>query len=506
MFDKKYKLAKEEATDLRGAIKRLEGRDFDTEIKAMAQQLFENEARSLKHKNACTAIKKKIKKEERKLKKLNDKIAAVPAEPINIEECLSRKDRLLVSQADITSKIEANSRAIEESNKFIEKAKEFLRDFDVDSLGEKRQVAEKQSLELDELVRQIESETRTFDIFCSRAKDLEDIPCGDQFVTSCKFIKDAYKASKLIDGVEKTLEELAAKKASGEAKILELDLAAVEDHLSKYDKLLEKKTKAENDNTKTRLDSERNNNQRLSAEAVLVSNQKDIDYYYQNQEAIENYNGLILRVQEGEKDLVGLHQSLDNCEAEMLDLYKTHGSLEQGAKNLEEQKGELLTLREEFGSYDLYMKCMHNSGIAYDIIKKKLPVINNEIAKILTNIVSFDVFLEDDGRKLDIYIKHPRFEPRPLELGSGAEKTISAMAIRLALLNVSSLPKGNIFILDEPGAALDEENMEGFVRILDMVKGYFKTVLLISHLDSLKDSVDTQIVIDKKKGFAYINQ
>jgi len=73
-------------------------------------------------------------------------------------------------------------------------------------------------------------------------------------------------------------------------------------------------------------------------------------------------------------------------------------------------------------------------------------------------------------------------------------------------LNVSSLPKGNIFILDEPGTALDEENMEGFVRILDMVKDYFKTVLLISHLDSLKDCVDTQIVIDKKGGFAYINQ
>ena len=91
-------------------------------------------------------------------------------------------------------------------------------------------------------------------------------------------------------------------------------------------------------------------------------------------------------------------------------------------------------------------------------------------------------------------------------MGSGAEKTISAMAIRLALLNVSSLPKGNVFILDEPGTALDEENMEGFVRILDMVKGHFKTVLLISHLDNLKDCVDTQLVIDKKGGLAYINQ
>ena len=68
-------------------------------------------------------------------------------------------------------------------------------------------------------------------------------------------------------------------------------------------------------------------------------------------------------------------------------------------------------------------------------------------------------------------------------MGSGAEKTICAMAIRLALLNVSTLPKGDVFILDEPGTALDEDNMEGFVRILDMIGTQFKTVLLISHLE-----------------------
>ena len=90
-------------------------------------------------------------------------------------------------------------------------------------------------------------------------------------------------------------------------------------------------------------------------------------------------------------------------------------------------------------------------------------------------------------------------------MGSGAEKTIGAMAIRLALLSVSSLPKGDIFVLDEPGTALDEDNMQGFVEILSTIKTYFKTVLLISHLDDLKDCVDMQITIDKKNGFAFVN-
>ena len=147
---------------------------------------------------------------------------------------------------------------------------------------------------------------------------------------------------------------------------------------------------------------------------------------------------------------------------------------------------------------------MHSNGISYDIIKRKLPVINEEISKILTNIVSFEAMFVNDGKKLDILIKHPGYDPRPIEMGSGAEKTIAAMAIRLALLNVTTMPKGDIFVLDEPGTALDEENMEGFVRMLEMIKSQFKTVLLISHLDALKDIVDKQIIIEKEDGFAKV--
>jgi DNA repair protein SbcC/Rad50 len=91
-------------------------------------------------------------------------------------------------------------------------------------------------------------------------------------------------------------------------------------------------------------------------------------------------------------------------------------------------------------------------------------------------------------------------------MGSGAEKTIAAMAIRLALLNVSTLPKGDVFILDEPGTALDEENMEGFIRILDIIKNEFKTIFLISHLEVLKDIVDKQIIINKEDGYAKVNE
>ena len=155
-------------------------------------------------------------------------------------------------------------------------------------------------------------------------------------------------------------------------------------------------------------------------------------------------------------------------------------------------------------AYEMFMRCMHANGISYNIIKDRLPIINDEILKVLANIVDFEVFFENDDKKLEIYIKHPQYDPRPLSMGSGAEKTLASMAIRLALISITNLPKCELFILDEPATALDQEHMEGFIRLLDMIKNQFKTVILISHLDSLKDVVDMTIDIQKENSYAKV--
>ena len=133
-----------------------------------------------------------------------------------------------------------------------------------------------------------------------------------------------------------------------------------------------------------------------------------------------------------------------------------------------------------------------------------LSVINSEIAKILNSIVDFEVFFDNVGSKLEIYIKHPKYDPRPLSMGSGAEKTIASMAIRLGLISITNLPKGEIMIMDEPATALDEEHMDGFIRLLQMIKSQFRTVIIISHLEVLKDVVDMTIDIQKKDGYAHV--
>ncbi len=276
--------------------------------------------------------------------------------------------------------------------------------------------------------------------------------------------------------------------------------------MQKYEDVLEMRDGIYNAINQNELVIDKNESKVTTLNLEVEKLQGKIEEYEENREAIENLEQLIEEKVEQQNNLKAQQIILNDCNEEIVDLIKERGSLEQRLENLVSQQQELETMRDSYSAYDLFMRCMHSNGISLDIIKKKLPVINTEISKVLANVVDFEVFFESEGNKLDIFIKHPKYEARPIEMGSGAEKTIAAMAIRLALLSVSSLPKGSIFILDEPATALDAENLEGFIRILDMVKSYYQTVLLISHVDSLKDVADLTIEIDKVNGFACVNQ
>lgn len=504
IFDKKFKMAKEDASDLRGALRRMEGREFDEEITVAKQDLSVNEKKITAQRNKCKKMEADLCSLQEDLKNIQQTVDSIPTEIIDI---LSLKEKLKANELKLVrtkGETKVYKEDLQDVTGKLEKAERFLLDFDIDIYKEKERQIENIGKQIDSLSS---SQDRLQTLMGQKRKKislLDEVPCGNEF-KHCKFIKDAYGARESIVVDEHSLAKIVLDKGRFTEDLETLDPDKTSDYIEKHRQLLERCQSWKNALSKYTLQIEKNNAVINSVNHENVSLQEKIEEYEKNKEAIENVQGLM-----DEKFLISnkikKHNStLQACKGNILTLYKENGSLEQEVVSLEASKAELESLREEFSCYDLYMRCMHPNGISYDVIKKKLPVINAEIAKVLANVVDFEVFFEEDGKKLNILIKHPKYDARPLEMGSGAEKTIAAMAIRLALLSVSTLPKPNLFILDEPGTALDETNMEGFVRILDMVKSYFKTVLLISHLDSLKDCVDRQITIERKGDFAHVN-
>tara|TARA_R100000008_G_scaffold63889_1_gene41039 strand:- start:1694 stop:4843 length:3150 start_codon:yes stop_codon:yes gene_type:complete len=505
IFEKKFKLAKEDSTDLKGALRRLESRNYDEEIVEASATLEEKRVELKRHETQCEILKTKIDDITETCESLKNSIEAIPEEVINVIDTKREIKKRNMQIASLELEDAENKNILISKKATSEKIIEYLAKIDIDALNRQNSIitnlsTQRQEQEniLNDLLSQIEQIEK-------KSKLLDGIPCGSDY-PQCKFIRDANVAVANLPHVQQERENSQTQFKILDKKLSSMRPKAVEEQLEKYNLVLQKQNTVTHEIADLNLSIEKGQAsiERLTYELKEFEQKKQ--KYEENKEVIENFEEFSSELATCHANLEKAEKQYNKCENQKLELYKEIGSSEERVQSIKEQKQEYLSLREEYSAYDLYMRCMHTSGIAYDIIKRKLPVINQEIAKVLANIVDFEIFFEDSGKKFDIFIKHPRHEPRPIEMASGAEKTMGAMAIRLALLSVSSLPKSDLFILDEPGTALDEENMEGFIRILELIKVYFKNVLLISHLDSLKDCVDMQIVIEKKSGYAKVNQ
>jgi len=504
IFETKFKLAKDQSSVIKAALRRLENKNFDSEASEIRQLVIDNEEKT---KNKVDEIEKNkviISDLSKEIQSLEDKISKIDSENIDIVSVKSEIKSLEETRDTLLQDNFAKNKKIEESEAFIQKAQAFLSEFNIDDVKSKKQNLASLINQLDALNASTAEQKNLLSIYKTHTDGLNNLPCGKTYLDSCSFIKEANEYLSKVDVVELAIQQGETNGQQLAAQIAEIDENKLNNYIEKFEKLRLKKNDEEKNIINFNLVIEKNKNVITGLSEKLRHLSEKLKFYEEHKDAIENKKSLLVELTTKKVDVENTKVLVKSLELELASLYKEHGSLEQKIETIKQNEKEKVSLEKQYAAYELFMRCMHSNGIAFDLIKKNLPVINQEIAKVLSNIVEFEVFFENTDNKLDIFIKHPKYDARPLENGSGAEKTLAAMAIRIALINITNMPKPNVFILDEPGTALDNDNMEGFIRILDLVKNYFDITVLISHIDQLKDAVDTNIEISRNEGFAFV--
>ena len=488
VFERKFKLAKEDSSDFKGAVRRMSERNFEQEIKDAKEELFQGEKKLILLESRCRKMKERLIESQGNVAQAAKKIETVPAEVINIADVRSTIRKAMVDLAAEQKFLEKSKEDLRSQKSLVVKVTGLLTNYDIDGL----KVDEQTAIDLWSKVTALKDKLIRIE---EKATSLSD----PEFLRGCKCLREAEEALKQKPDVEKEVNTFISEHQN-------LDAVKIAKMIEQHGSLQKKKDDTGRGIVRTELAIAKAENNINSLAAKLKTLKTKETSYEENKEAIENLERLMTDRDEEQQKADKTEKRLDACADEHLTLNRQIGSLEQKVENIEAQQLEAESLRREYAAYELFMRCMHSNGIAYDIIKKRLPIINQEIAKVLTNLTDFEVFFEEAGNKLEISIKHPKHDPRPLSMASGAEKTMASMAIRLALLQISNLPKSDIMILDEPGTALDETHLQAFTQMLELLKTQFKTILLVSHLDSLKDVADITIDIAKKDGFAFVNQ
>ena len=370
-----------------------------------------------------------------------------------------------------------------------------IEDIDFDDIRKTKE--ELDTTERDLLVFSGEIDTKAAAIRSDKRaiKKLKDVPCEDSFPT-CKYIVSAKKAENTM--LKKHAELVQARKKAGIMKsvIKKLLQKNVDEKLEQKQDFDEKRYSLTQDLSVCDmsilgLEGYIANSVRGLEEAKAILSRMRL--HLCSSESAKERNILIRKKKIADEKLVEAKRKAQDLSERIGLLTAEIDQLRKEARQFEKNNQLVYVL-------GLLQKALSRDGIPLQIVKKKLPVINHEIANILQGVTGFTVELEvDNSSGMDIMLNYGDSK-RVIECCSGMEKMMSSLAIRTALVRVSSLPKCDTLIIDEGFGALDASNVEACTALLRSLTKTFRLILIISHIDTVRDVVDNVIEISSTAG------
>ncbi len=228
-----------------------------------------------------------------------------------------------------------------------------------------------------------------------------------------------------------------------------------------------------------------------------------IKEYYKNEKQIKRNKEIRNDIVDVRSDLDDVKKIIKSNNSDILKLNGRISALQNQKESIEDRIQEVKGLEEQSKLFEFYLNSLSKDGVSYELIEKALPMIEGEVNNILAQIVDFGMKLEIDGKNINEYLVYGD-QRWSLEMCSGMERFISGLAIRVALINVCNLPRPNFLVIDEGFGTLDSENLQSLFMLFTYLKTQFDFVIVISHIDSMRDVVDNLIEIKKVEGFSHV--
>lgn len=489
IFDRMFEQAKIDVNVNKGALKNLPDRDWAKLASIYNERLVDRE----------TQIQEKdhlLHESQLRLQDLRSQLAEfkdfTPVTKTQVDQQRSYVTSLEDTVTKTRQEIDASSKQISEKLDKITKIDDVLRDNDLGEL-KKRLEAYKTLESSFESLRLVHEKDATLLKQQERSlKILDEVPCGDSF-PGCKFIKDAFKQKEKVEPQREKVQRALEKLQKAEGALEDLKKEDLVNRVSKLEQLRTMRSSLQNDVARLEVTKERRDHD-LTVNLPKLDEAKrrlaELEEALKNEENVE---AVALR-----NSLDEVQRTIKKLDSEKLALASEVGRIQSDFNKLEGDRKARQDLLQMMKAHELIAQAFSRKGIPSLIVASQLPLINAEVAKILSGIVNFTVELvqDDDSDAMEIYIDYGDSK-RIIELGSGMEKTIAALAIRVALINISSLPKTDMFIIDESFGPLDPASVEACNRLLTSLKRYFKTIIVITHVEGVKDVADHIIEVQK---------
>ena len=315
------------------------------------------------------------------------------------------------------------------------------------------------------------------------------------------FVRDAVQAKTELIGDKEDANKLLDTLANLNTELEKF--AWVEKAYETYTKLLTDRSKVKDEIATVSRNLLIAKNELEKLDVILKNVNTQIDLYNRNGVAVDSNNKIQSKISSYRNSITKLDIELQKQTRGMMDINGKKELFANQIVRLDELIREVTDMEEEALSYQLYMNAVGRDGIPYQVICNTVPEIEREVNSILSQVVDYTVQFETDGKNVVPYVVY-EYGRWPIELTSGFERFVASVAIRIALTNVSNLPKTTFLALDEGFGTLDPDHLSTMYTLFSFLKSNYDFILVISHLDALKDAVDKQIELKKEGNFSKV--
>ena len=505
IFDKLYSHAYNENRDNASLIRKFKRDDFTQQLADIQIDLKRVEAEYKLEEVSLTTAKEEVDKHNQKLISLNEKIVKVKSDNYSKEELETKKSTSETSLTELISQRDKTQSKIGEFEETQIQLEEKIDSFDEEEITEGYDLFNKYTSDLKDLNNELDKLKIREDSLLERMKHLE----SHRYNKDCDICME--NSESIIDAKVGVTADLSICSVNRKSMLKQKDVLLLAiDSRKRYSDLLKELNKLKADETKVSRDINILINKlstfetkEIKLNGELIQATQLIKDYLDNEKQIKKNKELRDEIIDVRHKLGKSKQILSNSEADILVLNGSVSSLKNQKKTIEDRIDEVSKLEEQFGLYEYYLNALGKDGVSYELISKALPMIEGEVNNILGQIVEFGLQLEMDGKNVNANIVYDD-QKWSLEMCSGMERFISGLAIRIALINVCNLPRPNFLVIDEGFGTLDNENLTSLYMLFAYLKTQFEFVMIISHIDSMRDVVDTLMEIKKVNGFSNI--
>jgi len=507
IFDKLYQKAADENRDNATLIRKFKSDDFTTKLADIETQLKtdKNEYKLLE------LNQKSLKEEEdllnRQIIKLNEKIVKLNADSgVSVDELEDRYSILVEKKKEIVLSKSSIQERINHREELQITLDEILDQFDEEDLEE----GIGKLKDTKETLRDVESQIDKIKLKLDSLYERKDHLDKHKYNEDCDICMENSQTileqkEKVESGIKE--HEVEFKSADEERLMVNLLIDSLKGYEEEWDKFQDAKDKED------KLDREisqlinklsTTETEEIRLETQIIQLEQLIEEYYKNEEQIKKNKEIREEITGVRDKLKIVKDDLKSVNGDILKLNGKISALQNQKETIEGRIEEVKDLEEQSKLFDYYLNALSKDGVSYELIEKSLPMIEGEVNNILAQIVEFGMQLEMDGKNINAYLVYGD-QKWSLEMCSGMERFISGLAIRVALINVCNLPRPNFLVIDEGFGTLDSENLQSLFMLFTYLKTQFDFVMVISHIDSMRDVVDGLIEIKKTpEGFSQV--